>query len=209
MPRAIAIAGYRDSGKTSVIEGLIKELVRRGHRVATVKHVSEEPTLDKSGKDTWRHARAGANPVVCVGPKEVVTVERGEAKLEDVLRRLGDADFVLLEGFKGAKNVPKVMVARDEGEASKLDDESTVAFVGSGEGKPVLAPDDVKGLADLVEEKALEAAGEARVVLTVDGKRVNLNPFMQNLVSGTISGMMSALKGADGKRIELRVVKGD
>ncbi|MFB0500664.1 MAG: molybdopterin-guanine dinucleotide biosynthesis protein B, partial [Candidatus Hadarchaeaceae archaeon] len=56
--RTIVIAGRKNSGKTKVIEGLVKELTSRGYSVGTVKHVPKQGfTLDQSGTDTWRHAQ--------------------------------------------------------------------------------------------------------------------------------------------------------
>lgn len=231
--------GYRKSGKTAVIEGLVKALIKRGYRVGTVKHVPIRGfTIDQPKKDTWRHARAGASVVVSIAPDEVTTISKRRAKLADVLRTLHDLDFVVIEGFRESKNIAKIAVVRSKTEASKVIDEFTIACVGYGKGKlPVFQVGEGRKLARLVERKALPPlpeldcghcgyptcrkfalaalAGSApldgcrtlreRVQLTVDGERVYLNPFMQDLIAGVIDGMLSALKGAEGERVELRV----
>ncbi|MFQ6130361.1 MAG: molybdopterin-guanine dinucleotide biosynthesis protein B, partial [Candidatus Hadarchaeaceae archaeon] len=213
----------------------------RGYRVATVKHVVERGfSIDRPGKDTWRHARAGARVVVSLAPRELATIERQSAKLEEVLRRLEGSDFVIIEGFKGLKNLAKIVAARSGTDLRKLTDEFTIASVGARKaGLPVFEPEQMKKLADLVERRVppvlpeidCEHCGytscrefglavlagksrwhgcptlQERVVLTVDGKRVFLNPFMQNMIAGAIVGILSSLKGAKGERIELKVVK--
>lgn len=237
--RAIAVVGYRKSGKTTVVEGLVKELVRRGYKVGTVKHVREKGfSIDQQGKDTWRHAQAGASTVICIAPREVATISRRPAKLEEVLRALRGLDFVIIEGFRKASGIPKVAVARSISEARELADEFTVACVGHRKPwLPLFKHDEAKKLADLLEQRvppllpgidcrrcgyqsckefslAVIAGRERwngcpalreRVVLTVDGRRVHLNPFIQELISGTLDGMLSALKGVKGKEIELKV----
>ena len=58
----IAVVGGRKSGKTTAVEVLVEGLVEHGYKVATVKHVSQKNfTMDTEGKDTWRHAKAGAS----------------------------------------------------------------------------------------------------------------------------------------------------
>jgi len=239
--RVIVIAGRKKSGKTRVIEGLVKELINRGYRVGTVKHVPKQGfTLDQSGTDTWRHAQAGSKTVVCISPDEVATLEKRKLGLGEILLSLRDLDFVILEGFGSVENLVKIMVARNEDEASELDDDFTVGFMGQGVGeKTVLEPDDFKAIADLVEQKALPPtagldcgdcgygtckefvlaalAGKApkngcrplfgRVLLTVDGRRVPLKIFMQDLIAGTIAGMLTSLKGAKGEEIKIEVIR--
>jgi molybdopterin-guanine dinucleotide biosynthesis protein MobB len=239
--RAVAVVGYRGAGKTKIVEGLVRELSKRGHHVATVKHVVERGfSIDRSGKDTWRHARAGARVVVSLAPRELATIERRAAKLGEVLRRLERSDFVIIEGFKGTKNLAKIVAARSEVDLRKLADEFTIASVGARKvGLPAFELKQMKGLADLVERRVppvlpgidCEHCGykscrkfalavlagkkrwdgcptlQKRVILTVDGRQVFLNPFMQNMMAGAIVGMLSSLKGAKGERIELKVMK--
>ena len=56
----VSMVGKCDSGKTTFLEKLIRELTARGVRVATVKHHVHDYDIDLPGKDSWRHARAGA-----------------------------------------------------------------------------------------------------------------------------------------------------
>jgi molybdopterin-guanine dinucleotide biosynthesis protein B len=237
MFRVLGVGGYKDSGKTEVVVALVRELVRRGYRVGTVKHLSGHPTIDRRGTDTWRHAEAGSRVVVALSGEEVAVRERGRKSLREVLLSLRGLDFVLLEGFK-REEVVKVMVARSEEEAGELDDEFTAAFVGRGvRGKPLFSFRDHRGLADLVEERATTPVGgldcgecgfgscrefllaaasggkgrrrcaalEGEVELWVGGKRVPLNPFVRRMVSGTVRGMLSSLKGGKGGEVELRL----
>lgn len=239
--RAVAVIGYRGTGKTAIVEGLVQELSRRGHRVATVKHVVKRGfSIDRPGTDTWRHAKAGARVVVSLAHQELATIERRAVKLWEVVRRLEGLDFVIIEGFKGAEGLAKIVAASSGTDLRKLVDEFTIASVGARKrGLPSLGFGQMRELADLVErrvppvlpgidcghcgckscrefslaiisgKKRWEGCPtlQERVTLSVDGRRVFLNPFMQDMIAGVISGVIYPLKGAKGSRIELRVMK--
>lgn len=160
--RLMAVSGYKGSGKTRVIEGLVEELVERGYKVGTVKHIPQEDfTFDQSDTDTWRHAKAGSEKIFVLSPGEVASIDKREAELEDILLDIQNGlDFVVLEGFKNSKNIVRVLVTSNKKDASELVDDFTVAFVGKGTGdKPVFEPDESSAIADLVEEKAVMPVG--------------------------------------------------
>ena len=56
----VSIVGRSNTGKTTLIEGIIPELKKQGYRVATIKHNRHGFEVDHEGKDSWRHRRAGA-----------------------------------------------------------------------------------------------------------------------------------------------------
>lgn len=107
------MVGKSDSGKTTLMEGLIRELVARGWRVASVKHHVHEVDVDQPGKDSWRHARAGAATTMISSPTQFVTVAKvdRERTLEELVEAAGDVDILLTEGFKRAGDV-RIEVAR-------------------------------------------------------------------------------------------------
>jgi len=99
----VAVLGRKASGKTLVIENLVRGLKERGFQVATAKHVNLKGfSLDEEGRDTWRHAVAGANPVVSVSDIEMAILIRDGMEnfsLEGLFRFVSEVDIVLLEGF--------------------------------------------------------------------------------------------------------------
>lgn len=110
----VSIVGRSDSGKTTVMEGLIRELSARGRRVATVKHHIHEVDVDVPGKDSWRHAHAGAVTSMISSPTQFAVVSRvdRERTLDELVEAAGDADILLTEGFKRAGNVRIEVVRR-------------------------------------------------------------------------------------------------
>jgi molybdopterin-guanine dinucleotide biosynthesis protein B len=104
------VTGWKNAGKTTLVERLVAEFVRRGWRVATIKHAHHTVDIDQPGTDSWRHRAAGANEVALVGGQRFAIMrEQAEPTLGEVLPRLAPADLVLIEGFKGDPH-PKIEV---------------------------------------------------------------------------------------------------
>ena len=119
----ISIVGKSKTGKTTLIEGLIKELKSRGYRVATAKHTFHEPMLDKPGKDSWRHIQAGSGATAISSPRQLAFIKSvaQTPSLNEIARLFGnDYDIIIAEGFKQS-DVPKIGIHRKE--TGWLDDE--------------------------------------------------------------------------------------
>jgi molybdopterin-guanine dinucleotide biosynthesis protein MobB len=114
-PRLIAVVGKKNAGKTTLAVTLVKELLRRKYRVMSIKHGSHPFDIDQKGRDTWRLMHeGGAERVVMETPNSRVLIARPEGPLgprELARRYLGDADFVVVEGFKDS-DLPKIEVFR-------------------------------------------------------------------------------------------------
>ena len=113
--RIIGLAGWSGSGKTTLVTKVIPMLIKRGLKVATVKHAHHEFDTDQPGKDSWLHRRAGASEVAVVSSRRWAIVhelgEEAEPPLCDVLAKLSPADLVIVEGFKRHSH-PKLEVYR-------------------------------------------------------------------------------------------------
>jgi molybdopterin-guanine dinucleotide biosynthesis protein len=102
-PALVAVVGKSDSGKTTLIERLVPELLRLGIRVATVKHDAHSFEIDHPGKDSYRHGAAGAVAYVVSSPARVAYVGAvaRELSLTDIVGRFfADMDLVVAEGYK-------------------------------------------------------------------------------------------------------------
>jgi molybdopterin-guanine dinucleotide biosynthesis protein B len=114
--RVYGVIGWKNSGKTSLMERLVAEITGRGLSVSTVKHVHHSVDLDQPGKDTFRHRQAGAREVVLASADRlaILVEHRGpEPELPAVLARLATVDLVLVEGYKRDAH-PKLEVWREE-----------------------------------------------------------------------------------------------
>ena len=154
------IAGWSNSGKTTLIERLIPRLTRRGLRVAVIKHAHHGFDLDRPGKDSYRHRESGATQVLMLSSERWVLMNelRGEPEptLEAQLALLSGNDVVLIEGFKAAA-VPKVEVFRQANGKSPLWRENPhVVAVATNDpidcSLPVLPLDDAEAVACFILE---------------------------------------------------------
>ena len=159
----IGIAGWKNSGKTTLAVRLIEELTRRGYRVSSLKHAHHDFQIDTGDTDSARHRRAGVSQVAIVSPDRWAVISeldgRLEPSMEDMLARLDPCDLVVVEGFKRAP-IPKIE-ARRSAAAQKRPlspgDPHIIAIAADHAvhdvAVPVFALDDIAGLADLVVER--------------------------------------------------------
>ena len=110
----IGIAGWKNSGKTLLVERLVAELSSRGLTVSTVKHAHHGFDIDRGGTDSRRHRTAGAREVLVCSSKRWALIheqDSTEPKLDELLARMSPADCVLVEGFKRGAH-PKIETRR-------------------------------------------------------------------------------------------------
>ncbi len=162
----VSVVGKSNSGKTTLIEKMIAELVRRGYRVATIKHNRHGFEIDHEGKDSWRHKRAGAHVTVIASPHRVAVVEDVKEDMEIgelVARYIRDVDIVLSEGFK--KNpFPKIEVSRSEMNQALICSSADNLLVICSDRPltadvPCLDINDHRRLVDMIEAKFLKEGG--------------------------------------------------
>lgn len=148
------VTGWKNAGKTTLAERLVAEFVRRGWRIATIKHAHHVVDIDRPGTDSWRHRAAGASEVALVGGQRYAIMrEQAEPTLAEVLPRLAPADLVLIEGFKGDPH-PKIEVRADHTRPMDMAAYNIVAIAADQsppEGDlPWFARDDVGAIADFI-----------------------------------------------------------
>lgn len=102
--RVMGICGFKNSGKTTLVEKLVAELTAQGYRVSTVKHAHHDFDIDHEGRNSFRHRKAGAAEVAVVSQLRMAILSefRGAPPppLDEVLARLQPCDLVLVEGYK-------------------------------------------------------------------------------------------------------------
>lgn len=202
----ISIVGKSKAGKTTLLEGLIIELERRGYKVAVIKHAGDDFELDKVGKDSWRLSQAGSGVVAVSSPHKLVVIKPMES--EQSPRELSgfigwDYDLILTEGFRQSNN-PKIEVHRKEQGKELLCPPQQLLAVVTDEPLDVDVPqfsaDEIQRLADLIENRLQAEGREDDVDLFVNDVPISLNPFINNFLAKTLLAMVSALKGV--KQVE-------
>lgn len=113
--RIFGLAGWSGSGKTTLLTGIIPELTARGFTVSTIKHAHHEFDIDRPGKDSWRHRRAGAHEVMVASSRRWALMhelrDHPEPSLGELVTRMSPVDLLLVEGFKHHPH-PKIEVHR-------------------------------------------------------------------------------------------------
>jgi molybdopterin-guanine dinucleotide biosynthesis protein B len=216
----IAVVGSRKSGKTTTVETIVRGLTQKGYRVTTAKHIPETNfTIDTEGKDTWRHAKAGAHTVVSVAPNEVAIIKKVDTakyRLDEITKECPeDADVTILEGFTKLvaqdPSVLKVVTVKAVDEIRKATDrfEPILTFAGSIKTQevPPRVPyiDALKQPEEMIEfvEKALTSRAKKeeksleRLAIQINGKPLPINPFVQRMIRNPLLAMVSTLKKTD------------
>ncbi len=203
----LTIVGKSDSGKTTLIERLVPELSRRGYRVATVKHDVHGFEVDREGKDSWRHKKAGAVATLIASSSQIALIQDVEEDPDlESLRQcyIRGVDIILAEGYKRSDH-PKVEVHRKALRRGLLaTKEEGLLAVATDEplevGVPCFELDDIAGIADLIERELILPSRrcEERLSLRVDGKFIPLKPFVEKFLREALRGMLSSLRGCDG-----------
>ena len=157
--RLYGVTGWKNSGKTVLVERLVAEITGRGLTVSTLKHAHHGFDVDQPGKDSHRHRAAGASQVLVASGRRwaLMTELRGDPEpcLDALVARLDPVDLVLVEGYKRDRH-PKIEVRR----AAAAQDliaagDATVEAVASdtpleGLAVPVFHLDDVPAIADFI-----------------------------------------------------------
>jgi len=115
-PIIIGFYGESNTGKTTLILDIIKQLKSENYKIATVKITDKNIGIDMEGKDTWKHAEAGSNIVIFKTPIEtdyMVKQPQTEKEIIEQIKQIGNYDIIIIEGSK-EKEIPKVRIGNIE-----------------------------------------------------------------------------------------------
>jgi molybdopterin-guanine dinucleotide biosynthesis protein B len=167
--KVFGLAGWKNSGKTTLMVRLVTLLTGRGLKVSTVKHADHNFDIDQPGKDSHRHRDAGACEVVVTSGRRWALIhelrEEPEPDLGELLNRMAEVDLVLIEGFKKLGH-DKIEVHRTVNAKPLMapDDPNIVAIASDGPltnvKVPVLALDDAEAIAEFILTHCRIGAGE-------------------------------------------------
>jgi molybdopterin-guanine dinucleotide biosynthesis protein B len=159
----ISVVGKSNSGKTTLLEKIIPELVKRGYRVATIKHNLHGFDIDHEGKDSYRHKKAGAYTTIVSSPHQLALIQDVDHDHSfDEIRNtyIKNVDIILVEGYKD-NSFPKIEVYRAELKNEPLckKDDNLLAFASDTKlniGVPCFDINDTLNIVDLIENKFLK-----------------------------------------------------
>ena len=159
MQKVIGVCGFKNSGKTTLVEKLVRHLTEQGFKISTVKHAHHDFDIDHEGRDSFRHRKAGASEVAVVSQNRFAIMNelRGAQppSLDQILEKLSSCDLVIVEGYK--RDTHDKIEVRNLGLTHPVladDDPTIVAIAATGEIAnskiPVFNRDDVSNLAQFI-----------------------------------------------------------
>lgn len=160
-PPLFGVAGWKNSGKTTLMTRLISELAQRGYAVSVIKHAHAKFEIDHEGRDSFKMREAGASQVALSSPRRFALMrELGDAPempFEEILAYAGPYDLVLVEGFK-REAFPKIEIRRDGAQSREPLHGAFPQIVAIASDRPeiekdslpVFQLDDIAGIADFV-----------------------------------------------------------
>jgi len=223
--------GCHDSGKTTIIEKLIPELKLKGYRVATLKNIPREFSIDTENTDTYRHKQAGSGLVVASSESEIAFILNERMDFNEIIEKIKsyNYDVILVEGFK-QQGIPKVKVGEIETMENTVFEYDGSNF--SGILDYIVKEVEVqriyeklprldckkcgfvcREMAELIFNKEKEyndckiiSEEEGDLLIEVNGKKIWTGGFVKNTVKNVISGLVSSLKGGeDAKEINIKI----
>ena len=160
--KLIGVTGYKNSGKTTLVEKLVHAFKARGLVVSTVKHTHYPFEIDHEGRDSYRHRKAGAREIAIINRLRWAIVhengEHDEPEFDEIIAKMQPCDLIIVEGYKTGPQ-PKIEV-RDvaSGRGALDNDDGTIIAVAASEPVkdeklPVFMRDDALELAEFIAEK--------------------------------------------------------
>ena len=157
--KVFGLAGWSGSGKTTVMVNLLPELIKRGFSVSTVKHAHHKFDIDRPGKDSYEHRRAGATEVMISSINRWALMhelgQNNDLPLTELIEHMSPVDLLIVEGFKWEPH-PKLEIHRPSLRKPLLQpDDTNIVAVASDEqldglDVPVLPLSDILGIADFI-----------------------------------------------------------
>lgn len=156
--KVFGVTGWKNAGKTGLVERLVTEITSRGITVSTIKHAHHSFDVDHPGRDSYRHREAGASEVLLASGTRIALMQelRGAPApdLDGLMARLSPVDLVLIEGYKRERH-PKIEAYRESvGNPLIAPDDPTIRAIAADceleLDRPVFNLDDTSAIADFI-----------------------------------------------------------
>lgn len=153
-----AFAAWSGTGKTTLIEKIVRELTARGLRVGVIKHDGHDFEIDREGKDSWRFTQAGAKVSVIASAEKTAAIRQEGLGIRELIASVEGVDILLVEGWKN-ESLPRIGIARRAtGKGFTAPVETFLATVSDFEMPespvPAFGLEDIEGICDFLMEQA-------------------------------------------------------
>lgn len=202
----VSFIGWHNSGKTTLIRKVVKELSQMGIKTGIIKDTKHyDIIIDKKGSDSSLYREDGIETVSLVTPKEIHTIQDNKKQpLNYLFFKIfseSDVDLIIAEGFKHSFFIPKIEVARAaiSKELIKNSTNNIKAIVSDFpvDFEPHFTFQQTKDIASFIIDNFINGEQNNFIEVFADGKRLPLNNFVNDALRGTLLGFLSALKFTD------------
>ncbi len=189
----IGFYGDSNSGKTTLIVKIIKQLVKEGYTVGTIKNTDKNIKIDTKGKDTWKHQHAGAKLVVLSSPYKtnlMINKMMDVHKIVDIVFACEPFDILIVEGARNP-NIPKIKIGNGEKRNNTI----------------MQYQDDFEEVIKIIKKEIEKKKEKHDISIRVNGKKVAISEFPAEFIKSTLVGMLSSLKGIDQiNEVEIHII---
>ena len=182
-PAILGFYGESNSGKTTLLVNIIEELKKEGFSVATIKNTNKNIQIDKKGKDTWKHRHAGADVVSLSSPDGTIIIMNQGMDEKNIAERIcayQPIDVILIEGARDPI-IPKIQIGKGEKRDNTI----------------MQYQDDFQKVMAIIKQEIDQRKKKQKIDLEVNGKKIGLTEFPADMITATLVGMLSSLKGID------------
>ncbi len=213
MTAIVSFIGWHDSGKTTLAARVVTHLKRKGLRVAVIKSTDEHDiTFDSPGTDTFKHRQAGADEVMLSAPDQMVLqADAKELSLTTLAHRyFPDADIVIGEGFKDARQIAKIEVISNPEQNLRKEVSGVIAVATDSDISfdYVFRLNESAEIAEFIRKRFIDNDRKRadKTALLVNGRKIVLKEFIQESLAGVVTGYVESLKISEEiSEIELRI----
>ncbi|EIV1154359.1 TPA: molybdopterin-guanine dinucleotide biosynthesis protein B [Listeria monocytogenes] len=125
MAAILQIIGFKNSGKTTLLNALIRASRKENYTVSAIKHDAHDFSVDHAGTDSYSFQESGAEAVVIANLRQYAVMEQTGIDLKTAIQKLPESDIVLIEGYKEGP-FPKIILVREQAEIELLNNSKAV-----------------------------------------------------------------------------------
>ncbi|EIE4864318.1 molybdopterin-guanine dinucleotide biosynthesis protein B [Listeria monocytogenes] len=156
MATILQIIGFKNSGKTTLLNALIRASRKENYTVSAIKHDAHDFSVDHVGTDSYSFQESGAEAVVIANSRQYAVMEQTGIDLKTAIQKLPESDIVLIEGYKEGP-FPKIILIREQAEIELLKNSKAVHKIATH--NPALKKEAIF----IGEEKALNTFAETLI----------------------------------------------
>jgi len=126
------IVGYKNTGKTTLIQKLIQHFSKHNINVGTLKHHGHGgPLKAVNDTDSYRHSQSGSIITAVQSDTELQLTINSQMEIDQIIQMysLFNVDLLLIEGYKYAE-YPKIVLLKSEEEAYLLKEITNIKAIG-------------------------------------------------------------------------------